>query len=124
MSETQKTHVPFSDSADLATEWNVDNVTDLTEAKIVVTNANRPYYKEMTFDIGNGQKETKQLAYIYCEIGKRTLPMRLNQISIKNLNKALKTTKMDKWNHKPVVLVHQTIGDKTFLVIKSKGALD
>ena len=124
MTEKQDDRTPIADTAELATEWNVDNTPDLSEGVLVVSSQYTPYAREATFENGAGQKEKKQLAYIYCQIGKRILPTRLNQISIKGLNKSFKTTKITKWNNRKVVMVHQTIGDKTFLVIKARGELN
>ena len=123
MAESDTNRVPFSDVGDFAEEWTTDNVNDLTDAVLVVSNERRPYYKNVTFEAGGGAKETKRLAYIYCKIDKRILPVRLNLGSTKNLTKHFKTQKVDKWNNGKVCLVHQTIGDKTFLVIKARGGL-
>ena len=123
MSEQKDDRVPIADTAELATEWNIDNTPDLAEGRLVVDSTHTPYARKAVFETGDGSKQEKQLAYIYCEIGKRVLPTRLNQISMKGLNKAFKTTKISKWNNRKVVMVHQSIGDKTFLVIKARGEI-
>ena len=123
MSEQKDDRTPIADTAELATEWNVDNTPDLSEGRLVVDSTHTPYARKAVFDDGSGQKQEKQLAYIFCEVGKRVLPTRLNQVSMKGLNKSFKTTKISKWNNRKVVLVHQTIGDKSFLVIKARGEI-
>ena len=123
MSEQKDDREPIEDSAQLATEWNVDNTPDLAEGRLVVDSTHTAYARKAVFDDGSGQKQEKRLAYIYCEVGKRILPTRLNQISLKGLNKSFKTTKITKWHNKRIVFVHQTIGDKTFLVLKARGEL-
>lgn len=124
MSEQKSTRKTWREANETADEWTPDNVSDLTNCQIVITEEHQPYLREITFKNQANEDETKELAFLHVKIGKKILPCRCNKISVKNLSLAYKTGKIAEWANKSAVLCHQTIGDKTFLVFRAKGRVD
>ena len=72
MSEQKDDRVPIADTAELATEWNIDNTPDLAEGRLVVDSTHTPYARKAAFVGKNfclhGQFGTAMLAVLYADV--------------------------------------------------------
>ena len=114
----------ISDSSEFDLEWNVNNVPEMTKAKIVMYNGMVAFKRDVPiFEDGTPTGEVEKKPYFYVEISGTTKPAKL-QASVNRKFQQRWGKNPDDWKGKTIIAKYAEAFGKEYLTWTPEGKLD